>query len=129
MCSTRRSDGNEWLSWIKIGDRSTSTGQLRPLASSVRFPNRQPIGVDVPDLVRPVPDTEVRISDRAAQDRLDRERIVLGTEQAGHLGQVASNGQAVRGDEEDCDGHGHTGCRLEGQNKGDVKRASEHRRD
>jgi hypothetical protein len=59
---------------------------------------------------------------RAAQDRFDRERIVLGAEQAGHLGQVASNGQAVQGDDESGDRQGNTGSRLEDEDTSDVRR-------
>ena len=57
------------------------------------------------------------------------ERIVLGAEQAGHLGQVASNRQAVQGDEEGGDGQGHTGSRLEREEHGRCRTSSGRRRD
>ena len=92
--------------------RTASADQLRPLPPIVLVPEWQPIDADIPELIRPVPDAEVRITDRAAQVRLDRQRIGLIAEQPSHLGEVASNRNPVRGDEKDGNDHSQTGDRL-----------------
>ena len=103
------------------GNRTTTTDQLGPLAPAICFAQGPPIGPDVPAVVCPVPDTKIRIPDRPTQDRLNRERIVLTSEQVRHLGQAASNRQPVRRDQQGGDRYGHAGSRFEREGEGKVR--------